>query len=239
MDQITAEMKEAFADLTDSLSDLENQILGEELLLNAAGSGERFGQQDSDQLEKREDSIRTLEEKIRVTQGEIEKLQGEMNEIGRIWRCSVDQMITLINEKFEGFFRKISCQGQVRLGVPANETDFDQYSLAIYVKFRATEELQRLTGQRQSGGEKSVSTILYLLSLQELSRAPFRVVDEINQGMDVENERRVHALMVETATRIESKRAQYFLITPKLLTGLEYNDKMHILCIFNGINVLN
>ena len=234
-----AEMKETFAALTDSLEVLDDQIVTEETLLNAGGSDERFGQQDLDQLEKRESSIRTLEEKIRSSLSEIEKYHGKMNEIGAIWRESVDQMIALINEKFEAFFRKISCQGQVRLGVPPNETDYEQYSLAIYVKFRANEEMQRLTGQRQSGGEKSVSTILYLLSLQELSRAPFRVVDEINQGMDVENERKVHALMVETATKMESKRAQYFLITPKLLTGLEYNDKMHILCIFNGKNGSN
>ena len=239
MDQIDAEMKETFAALTDSLEVLDDQIVTEETLLNAGGSDERFGQQDLDQLEKRESSIRTLEEKIRSSLSEIEKYHGKMNEIGAIWRESVDQMIALINEKFEAFFRKISCQGQVRLGVPPNETDYEQYSLAIYVKFRANEEMQRLTGQRQSGGEKSVSTILYLLSLQELSRAPFRVVDEINQGMDVENERKVHALMVETATKMESKRAQYFLITPKLLTGLEYNDKMHILCIFNGKNGSN
>ena len=189
---------------------MNNQILSEETLFNAGGSGERFGQQDLDQLARRENSIRTREEKIQVTQKEIEKLQSKMTEIGSVWRASVDQMIAAINEKFEAFFRKISCQGQVRLGVPPDATDFDQYSLAIYVKFRASEELQRLTGMRQSGGEKSVSTILYLLSLQELSRAPFRVVDEINQGMDVENERKVHALMVETATRMDSKKAQYF-----------------------------
>lgn len=30
--------------------------------------------------------------------------------------------------------------------------------------------------------ERSVSTILYLVSLQDLTNCPFRVVDEINQG---------------------------------------------------------
>lgn len=238
MDRITAELKEAFAGLTDSLDVLNAQILAEETLLNAGGSGERFGQQDSEQLELHEESIRALEDRIRTTQVQIDQFHGKMSETGTVWRASVDQMIALINGKFEAFFRKISCQGQVSLGVPANPTDYDQYSLAIYVKFRATEQMQRLTGQRQSGGEKSVSTILYLLSLQELSRAPFRVVDEINQGMDVENERKIHALMVETATKMEGRsHAQYFLITPKLLTGLDYNDKMHILCIFNGKSI--
>jgi hypothetical protein len=51
----------------------------------------------------------------------------------------------------------------------------------IRVKFRENEELQLLTGTRQSGGERSVSTILYLLALQGVTVTPFRVVDEINQ----------------------------------------------------------
>lgn len=38
-----------------------------------------------------------------------------------------------------------------------------------------------LNAQRQSGGERSVSTILYLVALQDVAACPFRVVDEINQ----------------------------------------------------------
>lgn len=38
-----------------------------------------------------------------------------------------------------------------------------------------------LNAQRQSGGERSVSTILYLVALQGVAACPFRVVDEINQ----------------------------------------------------------
>jgi hypothetical protein len=34
------------------------------------------------------------------------------------------------------------------------------------------------------------------MALQSLARAPFRVVDEINQGMDPRNERMVHAKVV-------------------------------------------
>jgi hypothetical protein len=38
------------------------------------------------------------------------------------------------------------------------------------------------------------------MSLQSLARSPFRVVDEINQGMDPRNERLVHSRMVAIAT---------------------------------------
>jgi chromosome segregation ATPase len=49
------------------------------------------------------------------------------------------------------------------------------------VKFHNSTELHELTAHHQSGGERSVSTMLYLMALQELNRCPFRVVDEINQ----------------------------------------------------------
>lgn len=70
------------------------------------------------------------------------------------------------------------------------------------------------------------------MSMQSLARAPFRVVDEINQGMDARNERMVHERMVEIACKEHT--SQYFLITPKLLTGLSYDPRMKVLCIASG-----
>ena len=53
------------------------------------------------------------------------------------------------------------------------------------MKFRAKDSLHVLTPFHQSGGERSVSTMLYLMALQELTKCPFRVVDEINQVSDI------------------------------------------------------
>ena len=71
------------------------------------------------------------------------------------------------------------------------------------------------------------------MALQSLARAPFRVVDEINQGMDPRNERLVHSRMVDIACSDHSA-SQYFLITPKLLNGLRYHPKMKVHCIASG-----
>lgn len=114
---------------------------------------------------------------------------------------------------------------------------------------RESEPLTTLDSHRQSGGERAVSTIFYLMSLQALTRSPFRVVDEINQGMDPRNERLVHKRMVGIACGSDESAAlstgdgedhesragsQYFLITPKLLHGLEYARGMQVLCIASG-----
>jgi chromosome segregation ATPase len=109
-------------------------------------------------------------------------------------------------------FLGIKCIGDVEL---VEHEDYSQWGIKILVKFRDNEKLQVLTGTRQSGGERSVSTILYLMALQELSKSPFRVVDEINQGMDPRNERLVHGQLVESAC--STGKTQYFLITPKLV----------------------
>ena len=121
---------------------------------------------------------------------------------------------------------------------------------------RENEPLCPLTSHRQSGGERAVSTIFYLMSLQSLTPSPFRVVDEINQGMDPRNERLVHKRMVDIACGVtdnptistdsndnggegeDGKQklggSQYFLITPKLLHDLEYAKGMRVLCIASG-----
>ena len=49
------------------------------------------------------------------------------------------------------------------------------------VSYRSNEALQELTNWQQSGGEKSVATMMYMIALQEMTKCPFRVVDEINQ----------------------------------------------------------
>ena len=70
------------------------------------------------------------------------------------------------------------------------------------------------------------------MSLTEEARAPFSLVDEINQGMDQRAERAVHNSLVEVTCKPDS--GQYFLITPKLLPDLHYHERMKILCVNKG-----
>ena len=86
-------------------------------------------------------------------------------------------------------------------------------------------------GGRDSGGERSVATMVYLISLQNINPAPFRVVDEINQAMDADNERNVFDC-ITAACRDGGK--QYFLLTPKLLPDLDYGEDTAIQLVFNG-----
>ena len=126
--------------------------------------------------------------------------------------------------------------------------NFKDWGVEIRVSFRGNTNLQVLSARVQSGGERSVSTIMYLMALQDMMVSPFRCVDEINQGLDERNERLVFKRIVTNSTRkpgnkgLTDHSGQYFLITPKLLPNL-YDmevEAMTVLFIFNGpFNVKN
>ncbi|KAJ7812952.1 hypothetical protein B0H13DRAFT_2143472 [Mycena leptocephala] len=182
-----------------------------------------------EQYEKRKRDIEVLEKTIDGRQRQANKIEKSIKNARDNWEPALQALVTSIGKKFSAAFDRIGCAGEIRV---RQDESYAQWAIDILVKFRDTEKLQLLTGQRQSGGERSLTTILYLMSLTEEARAPFSLVDEINQGMDQRAERMVHNSMVEVTCKKDS--AQYFLITPKLLPDLEYHERMKILCVNNG-----
>jgi chromosome segregation ATPase len=201
------------------------------------------------EFEKRAGDIERAKRKLETIENELVELQQNIDEIRQKWEPELDQLIGQISDAFSENFAKINCAGQVE--VYKEEDDFNKWAIQIQVKFRygtarlmlfinitliqhhrENEQLSVLDSHRQSGGERAVSTIFYLMALQSLARAPFRVVDEINQGMDPRNERMVHSRMVDIACSTHT--SQYFLITPKLLPNLTYHPNMKVHCIASG-----
>jgi chromosome segregation ATPase len=162
----------------------------------------------------------------------VVSLTAEQSEIKNQFLSQLDGVIKVIDEHYRDFMRKLNYDGRVELARdPANIDDFSKYGINIMVKYRDDEQLIPLSSTRQSGGERSVATMIYMLALQTKTSVPFRVVDEINQGMDKDNERKVFELLVRTA---DESSSQYFLVSPKLLSGLNYGDQMQIHIVFNG-----
>ncbi|KAM3415661.1 hypothetical protein BST61_g9180 [Cercospora zeina] len=160
---------------------------------------------------------------------DMEALGDKIRDTRSQWEPQLDELVRQISDAFAENFARIQCAGEV--GIDKRD-DFAEWAIQIKVKFRENEQLQVLDSHRQSGGERAVSTIFYLMALQSMARAPFRVVDEINQGMDPRNERLVHSRMVDIACAEHT--SQYFLITPKLLNNLKYHPNMKVHCIASG-----
>lgn len=189
------------------------------------------------EYKKREKLIKELQEDLKNQTKVLEKQRTDTENIKQEWLPPLQELISKINNNFSHFFSSMKCAGEVDLNIPENQEDYEKYGVRIKVLFRDSEQLRELTPHHQSGGERSVATVLYMMALQELTSVPFRCVDEINQGMDPQNERKVFELVVKTACSTNS--SQYFLLTPKLLQDLNYTDNITILCVFNGQHLIN
>jgi len=164
------------------------------------------------------------------------------------YEAALTNITQKVNAKFMNYMKELGCAGEVRVCKGEHERgediyNFKDWGIEIRVKFRESSDLQVLSARVHSGGERSVSTIMYLMAMQDMMVSPFRCVDEINQGLDERNERLVFKRIVANSTMNPdrsndpaSHRGQYFLITPKLLPNLEGMDTagVTVLCIFNG-----
>lgn len=76
--------------------------------------------------------------------------------------------------------------------------DFASMRLLLKVTFAETTPLRQLSNTN-SGGERSLVAVLYLLAVQAFARGSFRVLDEINQGLDSDREALLFRLLSQVA----------------------------------------
>mmetsp|Transcript_41702 Transcript_41702/g.120457 ORF Transcript_41702/g.120457 Transcript_41702/m.120457 type:complete len:1122 (+) Transcript_41702:155-3520(+) len=205
--------------------------------------------QEVDSIEADHNAIREYErnkEAIEVVRTQLsdlneseERKKNELDMLRQPWEEALERAVAKVDSLFGKYMTEMGCMGEVRL---TKGDSFKDWGIEIRVSFRGNTNLQVLSARVQSGGERSVSTIMYLMALQDMMVSPFRCVDEINQGLDERNERLVFKRIVTNSTHIPGKdgptdhSGQYFLITPKLLPNL-YDmevEAMTVLFIFNG-----
>lgn len=174
-----------------------------------------------------------------------DKRKQELQKLQLKWEQRLEDIVAHVDRKFCKYMKELGCTGSVSLSKGEKDDSdpkFEDYGIEIKVSFRHGVAPSVLSARVQSGGERSVSTIMYLMALQDEMKAPFRCVDEINQGLDERNERLVFRRIVENATKRPGPNGptdhcgQYWLITPKLLPNLTDMEveAMTVLCIFNG-----
>lgn len=195
------------------------------------------------QYEKLKVEIEKKKESLELVRNSKETKEIMIAKIREPWENRLVGAVEKINALFTEYMAEMGCTGEVRLKKPDKQNGgFKEWGIEILVSFRENAKAQVLSAERHSGGERSVSTILYLMALQDLMVAPFRCVDEINQGLDDRNERLVFKRIVTNSTKKPAKSltdhaGQYFLITPKLLPNLTDMEEhaVTIQFVYNGI----
>ncbi|XP_022837400.1 structural maintenance of chromosomes protein 5 [Spodoptera litura] len=226
--------KREFADLPSELSRLQEHCYELQTKVDFMDKGD---EQVIKEYEERERMIARLRSEDMNSSDMTKTLEAKMIAIKNAWLPPLENLLRDIDKSFGDMFAKLGCAGEIKLEKAGDDDDFDKYGISILVRFRESEQLQQLTRHTQSGGERALSTAVYLMALQRLTTVPFRCVDEINQGMDPINERKMFELLVKVTT--ESDNAQYFLLTPKLLANLNYNEKIMVHTIMNGRKIIH
>lgn len=126
------------------------------------------------------------------------------------WREVLDAELASISRDFQGLLHEAAATGHARL---VHSADIERAGLEILAGFKGQEAIA-LETFAQSGGERSVALMAFLLALQQRIASPFRAVDEFDVHMDPRNRELITGMIVRAAKALEGQGVQYIAITP-------------------------
>ena len=110
-------------------------------------------------LKQVEKEISQLEETLPKQQVELKSIKEKIKQGRSTLEPKLDEIIEKISTRFSRLFKNVGSAGAVNLVKPHQ---FSEWKIEIMVKFRDNATLKRLDSHTQSGGERAVSTVLYL-----------------------------------------------------------------------------
>ncbi|XP_028809385.1 structural maintenance of chromosomes protein 6 isoform X2 [Denticeps clupeoides] len=105
--------------------------------------------------------------------------------------------------------------------------DHGREALSISVQPGEKEEAVLNDMRSLSGGERSFSTVCFVLSLWAISDAPFRCLDEFDVFMDMVNRRLSMDMMLKLAS--SQRYRQFIFLTPQSMSSIPENNLIRIL----------
>jgi len=224
---------ERFKELGESYNDITIlDVMLEEVDTDLKTKFKKFDTELEKKINENNNKLRDARESVDKLNKDIRDKTKELEELRRGWIHGVRRMVGRVGDKFANMMATLGYAGQIELHEGSNNNlDMKSYGIRISVKFRNDDTFQELSKGTQSGGEKSVTTAVYMMALQGLTQVPFRCVDEINQGMDERNERQVWDMLLEVC---REHQAQYFYMAPKFPYSLPFDNQVTILICNKG-----
>lgn len=154
----------------------------------------------------------------------IKKALEEIEHRKEVWRKFQRNLIHDVEPTYSDLLSHVEASGRLAL---KNLDDIRNAALDLYVGFRGVEPTL-LDARTQSGGERIVATLAFLLALQRHVRSAFRAVDEFDVHLDPLNRDRMVRLLLNTAA--SDPGVQYILITPGRVKA---DDSMNVVLVQN------
>ncbi|MFH0897272.1 MAG: hypothetical protein V1850_04410, partial [Candidatus Bathyarchaeota archaeon] len=166
-----------------------------------------------------------MKSKAMVVSENRTKTLTEVEERRKTWRKLIESLLDAVSLTFQGFLSNIGATGRVRL---IDAQDIETAGLELIVGFKGGEPTI-LDAHTQSGGERSVATMAFLLALQQHVKSPFRAVDEFDVHMDPRNREVFSDMLFKEISK--NTESQYLTITPGQMITID--KTVHVITVQN------
>ncbi len=155
-----------------------------------------------------------LRAKAEVAAANRQRALDELELRKRRWANEVNKLLREVGVNYGEILERVNASGDIRL---VNVHDIDEAGLELRVGFKGAEP-QVLDAYTQSGGERTIALMCFLLALQQRIRSPLRAIDEFETHLDPRNR---EAILQRIMEFMKEEMAQYIVITPGRLVDVE------------------
>ena len=157
-------------------------------------------------------NIDELKVKLAQLQENKKSMLVELGSRKDVWKKAMEDLVEAVDPSYQSVLSAADASGFVKF----EQADaIEEAGLDLYVGFRggAPTTLDPFT---QSGGERSVALMAFILSLQARIVSPLRAMDEFDIHMDPKNREAMFKMILSQMKQREA--SQYIVITPSIIT---------------------
>jgi chromosome segregation protein len=166
----------------------------------------------SEDVERMYSSYAKVYEELKAKADQVaisrQEVMSELDKRLSRWRDVLSNFLETLTGRYADILKAVSAAGAIRL---ISARDIEKCGLEILVGYKGNKPTA-LDAFTQSGGERSIAMMAFLLALQQHITSPFRAIDEFDVHMDPKNRESVTQLIMTNAAAMTE--GQYLAITP-------------------------
>jgi chromosome segregation protein len=168
-------------------------------------------------------NIEELKTKLAKLQENKKSMLSELESRKGVWKKAIEDLIETVDPSYQAVLSAADASGFIKF---EQADTIEEAGLDLYVGFRggAPTTLDPFT---QSGGERSVALMAFILSLQARIVSPLRAMDEFDIHMDPKNREAMFKMILSQMKQREA--SQYIVITPSILTV--FDKRAHVITV--------
>jgi len=168
-------------------------------------------------------NVDELKSKLVKLQENKKAMLSELQSRKKVWKGAMENLVMSIDPAYKAVLSAADATGFVKFEEGA---ELEEAGIDLFVGFRGGPPTT-LDPFTQSGGERSVALMAFILSLQGRIVSPLRAMDEFDIHMDPKNREAMFKMIL---TQMKQRAAsQYIVITPSILTV--FDKSAHVITV--------